>query len=289
MRRLPLFALIVGVFGLVSCGGAPASTAITCTTTTSTTSSASSSSACTDPVTGITVTISPVTVSLNVVTSTQITAAVSGGTNTVVTWQVNSITGGNDTIGTIDSSGVYYAPATVPSPATVNVTAVSYEDPILSATLTVTILPAPTVAISPTSWTMTAGAANTETFTSTVTGATTYRCGGIHQCQLVRGRSLGRQCNIWHDQFERGLHCAANAADWLDRNRHSRLDVFPLATASATVTISGYSTSSFQGPFAFSMAGTNASGRLSSERAAFLPTAPATLTVGSKTSMMLPA
>ena len=38
------------------------------------------------------------------------------------------------------------------------------------------------------------------------------------------------------------------------------LSVFPLATASATVTISGYSTSSFQGPFAFSMAGRNASG-----------------------------
>ena len=276
MRRLPLFALIIGLFSLVSCGGAPASTAITCTTTTSTTSSTSSSSSCTDPVTGITVTISPVTVSLNVVTSTQITAVVSGGTNTVVTWQVNSITGGNSTIGTIDSNGVYYAPATVPSPATVNVTAVSYEDPSLSASATVTIIPAPTVTISPTSWTITAGTANTKTFTSTVTGATTSTGAVATSVNWYVDGVLGGNATFGTINSNGVYTAPLTPPIGSTVTVTAASTVFPLATASATVTISGYSTSSFQGPFAFSIAGTNALGRLSSARAAFLPTAPAT-------------
>ena len=243
MRRLPLFALIIGLFSLVSCGKAPASTAITCTTTTSTTVSASSYSSCTDPVTKITVTISPVAVSLNVVTSTQIFAFVSGGTNSVITWQVNSINGGNETFGTIDSHGVYYSPATVPSPATVNVTAVSYEEPKLSATMTVTILPAPTVTISPTSWTMTAGTANTKTFTATVTGATTST--GLVSTDVdwyVNG-VLGGNATFGtinsHGVYTAPLTPPIDSTVTVT----AVVSVFPRATASATVTISGYSAS----------------------------------------------
>jgi hypothetical protein len=260
VRRLPLFALIIGLFSQVSCGSAPASTAITCTTTTDTTISASSYSSCTDPVTKITVIISPVTVSLNVVTSTQIFAYVSGGTNSVITWQVNSIDGGNETFGTIDSHGVYYAPATVPSPATVNVTAVSYEEPKLSATMTVTILPAPTVTISPTSWTMTAGAANTKTFTATVTGATTST--GLASTDVdwyvnavLGGNETSGTIN------SNGVYTAPLTPPIGSTvTVTAAVRVFPRATASATVTISGYATSSFQGRFAFSLAGRNASG-----------------------------
>ena len=260
MKRLPLFALIIGLFSLVSCGGTPASTAITCTTTTSTTSSASSSSSCTDPVTGITVTISPVTVSLNVVTSTQFTAVVSGGTNAVVTWQVNTITGGNDTIGRIDSSGVYYAPAKVPSSGTVNVTAVAYEEPSLSASSTVTILPAPTVTISPTSWTMTAGAANTKTFTPTVTGQTSSGAVGTNNINWYVDGVLGGNATFGTINSNGVYTAPLTPPIGSTVTVTAALSVFPLATASATVTISGYSTSSFQGPFAFSMAGRNTSG-----------------------------
>jgi hypothetical protein len=210
-------------------------------------------------VTGITVTISPVTISVNVVTSTQITAAVTGGTNNVVTWQVNSITGGNDTIGTIDSSGVYNAPATVPSTATVNVTAVSYEDPVLSATMTVTIIPAPSVTISPTSWTMTAGAANTETFTPTVTGTTTTGSETNNVNWYVNG-VLGGNATFGTINSNGVYTAPLTPPIGSTVTVSAALIDFPLATASATVTISGYSTSSFQGPFAFSMAGTNASG-----------------------------
>ena len=52
-------------------------------------------------------------------------ATVTGTTNTAVTWQVNGVTGGNATVGTIDNSGNYTAPANVPLPATVVIEAVS--------------------------------------------------------------------------------------------------------------------------------------------------------------------
>ena len=71
-------------------------------------------------------------------------ASVSGTSNTGVTWKVNGITNGNNTYGTITGSGLsvtYNAPATVPSAAPFNVTAISTEDPTKSASVSVTITP----------------------------------------------------------------------------------------------------------------------------------------------------
>jgi serine protease len=67
------------------------------------------------------------------------TATVADTLNTQVTWQVNTMAGGNATVGTISTAGVYTAPATVPSPATVTVTAISAADSTRSASATVTI------------------------------------------------------------------------------------------------------------------------------------------------------
>jgi hypothetical protein len=258
VRRLPGLALLIGVFGLASCHQAPASTAITCTTTAGTTSTTTSTNSCTDPVTSITVTITPATVSLNVDGTWQFFANVSGGTNSKVNFQVNGMTGGNDTVGSIDSNGFYRAPATVPSPAIVNVGAVSYEDEKLSATSVTTILPPPTVTISPTCTTtpctVTSGTANTLAFTATVTGAMTTNADWF-----VNGVSGGNSASGTISAT--GVYTAPNTPPigstvTITVESHD----FPQAFASSTVTISGYSTSSFQGPFAFSMTGTNASG-----------------------------
>jgi hypothetical protein len=255
VRRSLFLGLLAGVFGLASCHGTPAvSTAVVCTTTTSTTSTTSSTSSCTDPVTGISVTIAPATISLNVTTSSAFQAAVSGGTNTIITWQVNKITHGNSTVGTIDSSGNYIAPAVLPSPATVNVTAVSYEDPNVSATATVTILPPPTVTISPTSWTLTAGVANTKTFTATVTGAATTNADWEVNGILGGNDTFGKI--DFAGVYTTPLTPPLGSIVTVTAVSHD----FPTVSASATVTISGYSTSSLQGPFAFSMSGRTASG-----------------------------
>jgi serine protease len=74
------------------------------------------------------------------------TATVANAQNTGVTWQVNGVTGGNATVGVISVFGGYSAPASVPTPATVTVTAVSIQDPTRTAAaqLTITAPPAPT-------------------------------------------------------------------------------------------------------------------------------------------------
>jgi uncharacterized protein (DUF1800 family) len=72
-------------------------------------------------------------------TPVQLTAVVANTTNTAVTWQVNSVTGGVAATGTISATGVYTPPATLPSNNTVTITAVS---PVVTTpgTLTETIL-----------------------------------------------------------------------------------------------------------------------------------------------------
>jgi serine protease len=89
----------------------------------------------------VTVSVSPLSGSLQAGSGTtqSFTATVGDTLNTQVTWQVNTITGGNATAGTISTAGLYTAPATVPSPATVTVTAISVADSTRSASAMVTI------------------------------------------------------------------------------------------------------------------------------------------------------
>jgi hypothetical protein len=88
--------------------------------------------------------------------------------NTAVTWQVNGVTGGNATVGTISAVGLYTAPASVPSPAAVTVTAISVQDPTKMGTaqVTVTVGPPISVAVSPTAVNVAANA--TQSFLATV-------------------------------------------------------------------------------------------------------------------------
>ena len=69
--------------------------------------------------------------------------------NPSVTWQVNGITGGNSTVGTISSVGLYQAPATAPS-SVVTVTAVSDANGITAGSAIVTFASSgtPTVTVS---------------------------------------------------------------------------------------------------------------------------------------------
>jgi uncharacterized protein (DUF1800 family) len=61
------------------------------------------------------ITTNPGYTSIGVGGTVQYTAAVTGLSNTTVTWSVNGKVGGNSTNGTITSSGLYTAPAAVPS------------------------------------------------------------------------------------------------------------------------------------------------------------------------------
>ena len=87
----------------------------------------------------VAVSVTPSVASVATGTSKSFNAAVTNSSNTAVTWQVNGITGGNATVGTISSSGVYQAPTTVPSPAVVTVSAVSVADSTRSGSAQVTV------------------------------------------------------------------------------------------------------------------------------------------------------
>jgi serine protease len=76
--------------------------------------------------------------------TTTFTANVVNAVNTDVTWSVNGVAGGNPTVGTISSGGVYTAPATGPAPFTVTIAAVSIVDSTKSALATTTVTAAST-------------------------------------------------------------------------------------------------------------------------------------------------
>ena len=131
----------------------------------------------------VSVTVSPKTPSVQVALTQQFTATVANTSNTAVTWQVNNVTGGNATTGTISATGLFTAPATVPASNPVTVKAISVADNTKSDTATVTITPAPsvTVTIMPKRGGLTPG--QTMTFTATVTGssntAVTWEVDGV--------------------------------------------------------------------------------------------------------------
>jgi hypothetical protein len=104
------------------------------------------------------------------------TATVAGTTNMAVTW---SVSGG----GTISPIGVYTAPATVPNPNKVTVTATSQADTTKSGSFTVTVVPSSAVQVSVQPTTASVSDFRTQQFTATVTGssntAVTWQVNGV--------------------------------------------------------------------------------------------------------------
>jgi len=116
------------------------------------------------PTVSVTVTPSPANVRLG--TPQKFGATVTGTSNSSVTWEVNNIANGSASIGTIDASGNYTPPATLPNPNTVTITAVSAADSSVTGTSSVTLLnPVPALlSVMPTSF-------STGAFAITLTGS----------------------------------------------------------------------------------------------------------------------
>ncbi len=118
------------------------------------------------------VTISPFSASVQAGEPMQFTANVVSTTSTTITWSVNNILGGNSTLGTVSTTGLYMAPATVPNPPTVTVAATSSAEtrPYGAAIVTITAPPVnATVTVAPTDTTDLAG--KNVQFAATVGGA----------------------------------------------------------------------------------------------------------------------
>lgn len=91
------------------------------------------------PPVNVTVAVSPSTATVSTGTTQQFSATVAGTSNSGVTWSVNDVAGGNNTFGMISTTGLYTAPATIPSTSTLTVKAASVTDPTKTASAAVTL------------------------------------------------------------------------------------------------------------------------------------------------------
>lgn len=136
-----------------------------------------------DFTTAVNVTLSPSGAALAVGQRQTFVATVNNSPNQNVAWAVNGIPGGNSADGHICATGSdpclpvsvsnsgsvdYIAPAGVPSPNPVSLTATSEAKSVLSATAKITILPHIVVSVQPGSATL--AAAGQQRFAATVTG-----------------------------------------------------------------------------------------------------------------------
>jgi len=118
------------------------------------------------PPPSITVVVTPPSANIRTGDNLAFTAAVSGTTNTSVTWSVNGTAGGSATLGTVTPNGDYIAPSSLPNPNTITIRATSVADSSAAGTSSVSLLnPTPVLTgINPSS-------VATGNFTLTVTGS----------------------------------------------------------------------------------------------------------------------
>jgi hypothetical protein len=115
---------------------------------------------------GVSVTLSPTSISLHAKQTQQFTPTVSTTSNSqtvAVTWSLNP-----PGVGSVSSSGLYTAPSTISTQQTVTVTATSVADSTKSAVATVTLLTGSSASVRPSQVTLIAG--QTQQFTATVPG-----------------------------------------------------------------------------------------------------------------------
>jgi hypothetical protein len=118
----------------------PTTTTVTVTATSQADTTMVASALVTLTAPAVTITLSPTSATLAAGATQQFTptVTVTGSSNNAVTWTVNGIAGGNATVGTIDSTGLYTAPASPPNTA-ITVRATSQANTQFSASAPVTV------------------------------------------------------------------------------------------------------------------------------------------------------
>lgn len=129
----------------------------------------------------VNITISPISATLAPSASRQFSAQVTGSSNTAVSWSVSGTGCAGSGCGMITAAGWYTAPAIVPHPAVVTVTATSKADTSKAASAQVTVITPVSITISPTTALLTIGAQRQ--FQALVTGSSnlgvTWTVGGV--------------------------------------------------------------------------------------------------------------
>ncbi len=119
-------------------------------------------------VTSVAVSCASATVNVGQTSQCSATVQGTGSYSSAVNWSVNSVAGGNATVGTVSTSGLYTAPSLVPNTGTVTVSATSSADSSKSATAALKIKLS--ISVSPQNATI--ELFHPQQFTSTITGVT---------------------------------------------------------------------------------------------------------------------
>ena len=126
-----VFSLVAGCFAAMLCAGCNAGVTTT------------------PPTLQISITISPTSTAVFLGQTQSFQVAVTGTTDTAVTWEIDGVTQGDSSVGTISTSGVYTAPGTMPAAPSITVTAVSAADRSATASAVITLTDNITITVSP--------------------------------------------------------------------------------------------------------------------------------------------
>lgn len=143
------------------------------------------------PPQSVSVTVSPQNTTVPLGRTVQFTATVTGAASDSVNWSVNSVAGGNSTVGTISASGLYTAPSLMPASPSVTVTATTQSAPQTSSSATVQIESSTTgsitVSITPSSANVAPG--GNVMFSAAVSGAGSTNSGVNWSVSSINGSS----------------------------------------------------------------------------------------------------
>src|SRR5947207_3612510 len=119
IMSLPVVLVLTAAAGMLGCGGGSASSPVLAPPV--------------PALQSVSITVSPATASVVLGNAQTFAATVTNTADTAVSWNVNGVPGGNPSTGTISATGVYTAPADLPSSVTAQITATSHADSSKSA------------------------------------------------------------------------------------------------------------------------------------------------------------
>ena len=173
----------------------------------------------------VTVTVAPASANVSAGGTQQFTATVTGSSNTAVNWTISPTTGA----GTVNTSGLYTAPATVTTPRTATITATSQANTAVSASGTVNLRVTPTLSVASSSNPSTYG--NSVTFTATIssgpTGTITFYDGGV---SIGTGTISGTTATLITTSLAAGSHSIT--AGWAGNTNYN-----PVTSSAITQTV----------------------------------------------------
>ena len=185
------------------------------------------------------VTLSPTSASISTGATVSLTATVVGTTNTGVSWTVDSIAGGNATVGAITGTGntvTYTAPATAGSHTVV---ATSVADPRQTVSSSISVLAAAPITVTLSPSTITVAVSTGTSFTASVSGTTntgvTWAVDGITNGNSTVGTIAGSGNTVTYTApAASGTH-TLKATSVQDSSKYSTASV--VVSSASTVTL----------------------------------------------------